>query len=351
MRAVARIDLDAIASNLNVIGAAAGTAEVMAVVKADAYGHGAVPIARAARACEVPWLGVAYPSEALALRQSGDRGRILAWLWLPGDADALACVEAGVDLGVSSVEQLEFLAASASAPARIHLKVDTGLGRSGAAIDTWSALVTAAQAGPFEVVAAWSHFANGELAGDASVIEQTQLFLDVTDGLPVLRHLANSGALFANPDTRLDLVRTGIAMYGLNPGGDRPPVTPAMTLRSSVALTKRVPAGHGVSYGHTWRASTSTNLALIPVGYGDGIPRNATASVRIGDARYPIVGRVAMDQCVVHLGENASVRVGDPVEFFGAGEYTADEFASECGTIGYEIVARISARVRREYIG
>lgn len=356
MRAVARVDLSAIAGNLRHVMDVAAGSQVMAVVKADAYGHGAVPVALAAREAGAPWLGVAYPSEALTLRAVGDVGRMLAWLWLPGDPDVSSCVDQGVDLGVSSIEHLDFLVSVASTRARVHLKIDTGLGRSGAPPQSWAALVAAARvahkAGRIELVGVWSHLANGELPNDPSVSEQLSVFetasAELAD-LGVIRHLANSGATFANPATRFDLVRTGIAMYGLNPGHERLAVRPAMTLASAVALTKRVPAGHGVSYGHTWRADAPTGLALIPVGYGDGIPRNAAGTVRIGDRRYPIVGRVAMDQCVVMTGDD-EVNVGDSAEFFGPGEYTADDFAAACGTIGYEIVTRISPRVGREYV-
>lgn len=356
MRALARVDLAAIARNLGHVMDVAAPAQVMAVVKADAYGHGIVPVAHTARDAGAIWLGVAYPSEALTLRAIGDVGRILAWLWLPGDVDVAACVDQDVDLGVSSMQQLDFLVSVAPTRARVHLKVDTGLGRSGAALASWDALVAAARvaqkAGKIELVGVWSHLASGELPNDASVVAQREAFETASASLAdldLLRHLANSGATLANPDTRFDLVRTGIAMYGLNPGYGRPAVTPAMSLHSEVALTKRVPAGHGVSYGHTWRAEAPTGLALIPMGYGDGIPRNAAGTVLIGERRYPIVGRVAMDQFVVMTGDD-EVNIGDPVEVFGPGPYTADNFAAACGTIGYEIVTRISGRVSREYV-
>lgn len=362
MRAAARVDLTVLASNLEHVMATAAGAQTMAVVKADAYGHGMLPVARVVREVGAPWLGVAYPFEALMVRAAGDEGRVLAWLWVPGDEDIAACLDQHIDLGVSSLDQLDAIVAvtpGSGNRARIHLKVDTGLGRSGASLSQWASLTAAAKvahhAGKVEIVAVWSHLANGELPDDPSVAEQHATFLEaasVLDEIAPAKHLANSGAIFAHPELHHSIVRCGIAMYGLNPGHVRPNVRPAMTLESAVALTKRVPKGHGVSYGHAWRASNDTNLALVPLGYGDGIPRNANSRVRINNELYPIVGRVAMDQFVVELGDD-DVPTGARVVVFGddsLGDPTADEFAQGCGTIGYEIVTRISARVPRMYV-
>ena len=355
MRATARIDLAAIASNLEHVIATASRAQTMAIVKADAYGHGMLPVARVAREVGAPWLGVAYPSEALMVRAGGDEGRLLAWLWVPGDPDIAACLDQHVDLGVSSLDQLDAIVAVSPGGhhrARIHLKVDTGLGRSGASLAQWSALTAAAKvahhAGKVEIVGVWSHLANGELPDDESVLAQHDVFLEAAASLDEFgpaKHIANSGAIFSHPQLHHTIVRSGIAMYGLNPGHIKPLVRPAMTLESHVALTKRVGAGHGVSYGHLWRAPRETNLALIPLGYGDGIPRSAHGSVRVNDGMYPIVGRVAMDQFVVDLGDD-DANAGDRVVVFD----DADVFAAGCDTIGYEIVTRISSRVPRVYV-
>lgn len=372
IRAEARVDLDAVRANLAVLRAAAGDAEVMAVVKADGYGHGMVPVARAARSAGAGWLGVAFPGEALALRAAGDTGRVLAWLITPHD-DVAPCVAADVDLSVSAPWAVDLVAAAADRagrPARVHLKVDTGLGRGGGSLADWPALVDRARrheaGGALELVGVWSHLANGEVADDPETAAQQERFAWALAeaeraGLrPQVRHLANSGATLAVPGARFDLVRCGIAMYGLTPGlalgtSASLGLRPAMTLRAEVALAKRVPAGHGVSYGLTWTAPAETTLALVPVGYGDGIPRAASGSgpVLLGGRIRRVVGRVAMDQCVVDVGDDA-VAAGDPVVLFGPGddgEPTAEDWAIACGTIGYEIVTRLGPRVPRRYVG
>jgi alanine racemase len=373
LRAQARIDLTAVAANVRRLSAAAPAAQLMAVVKADAYGHGLPEVARTARTAGADWLGVAFPAEALAVRASGDTGRVLAWLYAPGDPDLVRCVAADVDVSVAAPWALDEVVGAAAAtgrPARIHLKVDTGLGRGGAPRDSWDALVDAAlraqAAGAVEAVGVWSHLACADEPGSPVTAQQTRAFTDAlaaaqARGLrPQLRHLASTGAVLTAPATHFDLVRVGIGVYGLTPG---PAVgtaadlglRPAMTLTARVALTKTLPAGHGVSYGLRWTAPTRTDVALVPVGYGDGIPRAAaTAEVLVGGRRRPVVGRVAMDQVVVDLGPDAGVTAGDPVVVFGpgdGGEPTADDWADACGTIGYEIVTRIGPRVPRTHQG
>ena len=372
-RAAAVVDLAAIRANLARVRELAGTAAVMAVVKADAYGHGMAPVARTARRAGVEWLGVALPSEALALRAHGDEGRVLAWLWSPGDPDIAACVRADVDLSVSSTWALAEVVSAAQRVrrrARIHIKVDTGLSRNGATPDqlgpllaqAWEALV----AGHVEVEGMWSHLADGDTPGAASVAAQRSRFEEALEqaeavGIrPRLRHLSNSGGLWAHPDCRYDLVRTGIAVYGLTPSIELGTpadlgLAPAMTLVARLAHVKGISAGTGVSYGGTWTAATETAVGLVPVGYADGIPRAAGNRVRVAvDGRlHDVVGRVAMDQFVIDLGDASLPHVGDDVHVFGPGlhgEWTADQWAVALDTIGYEIVTRIGARVPREYV-
>jgi alanine racemase len=372
-RAAAVVDLAAIRSNLDVIRSHVGNASIMAVVKADAYGHGMGPVARTARRGGVEWLGVALPSEALALRAQGDEGRVLAWLWAPGDPDIAPCIRSDVDLGVSTGWALAEVADAArrvNRRARVHLKVDTGLSRNGATMEQWPALLEAARTamadGVVEVEGIWSHLADGDVPGAESVQRQRDVFLTALEradsfGIrPRLRHLANSGAAFAHPDCAFDLVRTGIAMYGLSPGealgvSADLGLIPAMTLIARLAHVKGVDAGARVSYGGLWSASEQTALGLVPVGYADGIPRSAggVAEVAVDGRLLPIVGRVAMDQFVIDLGADELPHVGDDVYVFGTGkhgEWTADRWAAALGTIGYEIVTRIGPRVTREYV-
>ncbi len=371
-RAVATIDLAAVRANVTRLREIAGPAEVMAVVKADAYGHGMTACARAARQAGATWLGTALPGEALELRADGDTGSVLAWLLTPGD-DLTPAVAAGIDLGISAQWALDaagIAARAAGRPARIHLKADTGLSRNGATVQDWPELIRAAanlQAeGVVEVVGVWSHLACADEPGSPVTRSQRAVFVEAVDiarsvGLkPTLRHLASSGAALTEPDTRFDLVRAGISVYGLLPGPQlgRPAdwgLRPAMTLTATLAHTKRVPAGTGVSYGHTYTTPRETTLALVPVGYADGIPRAASdrGPLQIAGARVTIAGRVAMDQVVADVGD-LPVQAGDEVMVFGpgdSGEPTVHDWATACDTIDYEIVTRLGVRVPRRYVG
>lgn len=373
-RAAAVVDLGAIRANLDRVRGLAGNATVMAVVKADAYGHGMAAVARTLRQADVAWLGVALPSEALALRAQGDGGRVLAWLWAPGDPDIVACVRGGVDLSVSSawaVLEVAEAARRTGVRASIHIKVDTGLYRNGATADQLPPVIDAVRAalaeGLVQVEGVWSHLADGDVAGADSVAQQQAAFetavalLEEAGIRPRLRHLGNSGSLWAHPECRYDMVRSGIALYGLTPAADLGSprelgLLPAMTLAARLAHVKGIAAGGRVSYGGTWEADRDTAVGLVPVGYADGIPRAASnvAEVAIDGVRVPVVGRIAMDQFVVDLGAQDLPHVGDDVIVFGPGsrgEWTADEWASAIGTIGYEIVTRIGPRVMREYVG
>jgi alanine racemase len=364
-QAEVRVDLDAIRDNVAMLRAST-TAEVMAVVKADGYGHGMLPSARAALAGGATWLGVATLDEALELRRNGVVAPVLAWLHAPG-LPLHEGVAAEVDLNAGSQAQLDELviaSRSAQRPARAHLKLDTGLARGGATAAEWPALLEAAakaQAdGDIEVVGIWSHLANADTPGHEIIDRQLAAF---ADGLaaaerygvtPRYRHIANSAATLTRPDAHYDLVRPGIAIYGLSPIEGRTfGLRPAMTARARVALTKRVPAGQGVSYGHTYHTERETTLALIPLGYGDGVPRHASnvGPVELGGTVRTIAGRVCMDQIVLDCGDDP-VAPGDVATLFGAGGPTADDWAAAIGTINYEIVTRFGgSRVPRVYDG
>lgn len=367
-QAEVRVDLDAIRHNVARL-AASTTAEVMAVVKGDGYGHGMVPVARAALEAGATWLGACTLDEALVLRRAGITAPVLAWLLAPGLPLAEA-VAAGIDLSGGSTALLdEIIAASelAKRPARVHLKVDTGLGRGGCARSEWPRLVeTAVKAqadGAIEVVGVWSHLARADEVGHPANDEQLAAFRDALDvaaqsGIkPRYRHIANSAATLTRPDTHFDLVRTGIAMYGLSPiPGQTFGLRPAMTVRARVMLTKRVPAGHGVSYGHTYTTGRETTLAVVPLGYADGVPRVAsnTGPVWLGGKVRRVAGRVCMDQIVLDCGDD-DVRPGDVAVLFGPGDHgepTADDWAEVSGTISYEILTRFgSPRIARGYDG
>jgi alanine racemase len=366
--AVATVDLDALRANVALVRDRVGT-PVMAVVKADAYGHGLVPCARAALEGGAAWLGAALPEEAVALRDAGIEARILTWLEVPG-TDFDACVARGIDVTVSATWSLEAVTAAArrlGAVARVQLKLDSGLSRNGALPGDWPALVAAARAaevdGLVEVTGVWTHFASADEPDDPSIEAQLAAYAEAlaaaeAAGLrPQVRHTANSAAALAVPASRYDLVRVGIAMYGLSPGprvgsAAELGLRPVMSLRARLASVKHVPAGTAVSYGRTWTAPTATALGLVPLGYADGIPRAASSAgpVQAAGARRSVVGRVCMDQVVVDLGDGDAA-VGDEVVLFGADGPSADEWGEVCGTIGYEIVTRIGPRVPREHLG
>ncbi|MBE3074705.1 MAG: alanine racemase [Actinobacteria bacterium] len=369
----ATVDLDAIRRNVEVLREHAGSAAVMAVVKADAYGHGLVPSAGAAMSGGASWLGVAQLSEAMELRDSGIRAPVLSWLHVPG-SDFAAAITADIDLSVSALWSLAEVADAARGlgrTARIHLKVDTGLGRNGAFGDDWQMLFPAARSleaeGLVRVVGVWSHFVYADEPTHPTVRRQQEQFGQAVReaeraGCDLeVRHIANSAATLTNPGAAFDLVRPGLAIYGLSPVpllGDSQSfgLTPAMTLSADLAVSKRVPAGQGLSYGHLYVTSQDTTVGLVPIGYADGIPRNATnvGPVSLGGARHTVSGRVCMDQFVVDLGPASGARAGDRVTLFGAGESgepTAQDWAQATGTISYEIVSRIGSRVPRVYIG
>ncbi len=339
--------------------------EVIAVVKADGYGHGAVRSAIAALAGGATRLGVADVSEAIALRRAGIDAPILAWLHAPG-ASFVEAAGLGIELGISSFDQLVAAASAATADRAVgvHLKVETGLGRNGIApADAPVVFAEAARLeriGKLRVVGIFSHLSNTSADDDRAALSRFQeaLALAARLGLtPPLTHIAASHAAIDLPEARLGCVRIGIGMYGLSPFADRSSadlgLRPAMTLRAAVAAVRRVPAGQGVSYGYTHRTDADTTLALVPLGYADGVPRAASGSgaVRIGGETFPVAGRIAMDQLVVDVGDHP-IAVGDEALLFGdptLGAPPVEAWADAANTINYEIVTRIGPRaVRRE---
>jgi alanine racemase len=364
-----RVDLDAIRDNVATLRAGT-TAEVMAVVKADGYGHGMLPSARAALAGGATWLGVATLDEALTLRKAGITAPVLAWLQSPG-LPLHEGVAAGIDLNAGSLGQLGELVAAArraERTARVHLKIDTGLARGGATPADWPALVEAAAKAQadqdLEIVGVWSHFVRSDEPGHEMTDHQLAAFAEglavaERSGIePRYRHIANSAATLTRPDAHYDLVRPGVAIYGLSPLAGPPPagLRPAMTARARIAHTKRVPPGQGVSYGHAYHTTRETTLALVPLGYGDGVPRHASnvGPVLLGGKVRTIAGRVCMDQIVLDCGDDP-VEPGDIATLFGpgtSGEPTATGWADAIGTINYEIVTRFGgSRVPRVYDG
>ena len=340
--------------------------DVIAVVKADGYGHGALRSAVAALAGGASRLGVADVAEAIALRRAGIDAPILAWLHAPGASFAQAAVF-GIELGISSFDQLVAAAAAATADraVAVHLKVETGLGRNGIApADAPVVFAEAARLeriGKLRVVGIFSHLSNTSPADDRAALDRFTEALALASSLgltPPLRHLAASHAAIDLPEARFGCVRLGIAMYGLSPFADRTSadlgLRPAMSLRAAVAAVRRVPAGQGVSYGYTHRTEGETTLALVPLGYADGVPRAASGggAVRIGGETFPVAGRIAMDQFVVDVGDHP-VAVGDEAMLFGdptLGAPAVEEWADSAGTINYEIVTRIGPRVARREV-
>ena len=363
-RAETVVDLAAIRHNVRLLKELVGT-RYMAVVKADGYGHGLTESARAAREGGADWLGVATIDEALALRAAGDTGRVLCWLTVPGD-DWGAAIERDVDVTAFSVAELDAIAGTGRR-ARVQLKVDTGLNRGGAPLADWERVVARAKQGlddqSWTITGIWSHFSSSDEPDDPANDSQEAAFQDALDlaaraGIePEVTHLANSAAAILRPSSRLDLVRVGIASYGLDPA---PGVTagiglrPAMTARANLAMVKHVDAGDAVSYGRTWVADHPTTLGLVPAGYADGLPRvgGNRAEVQVAGKRRRLRGRICMDQLVVDL-DGDDPGAGAEVTLFGTGddgEPTVQDWAEACGTISYEIVTRIGGRFTRRYV-
>lgn len=370
------VDLDAIRDNVRTVAARIAPARLMGVVKADGYGHGMVPVARAMAEAGIDALGVVDLEEARRLRDAGIELPILAWIH-GRDADFGWAVTAGIELGVGSTALLERLAlaaqeahafagrsGTAAVPATVHLKADTGLGRGGAIGTQWHELVARAveleRAGAVAVHGVWTHLANTSPESDE---DQFTAFDDAiavarAAGLaPRWEHASSSAALETHPHQARGMVRVGLALYGLSTFPDRTSaelgLRPAMEFGGEVVAVKRVPAGLGVSYGHRYVTSRETTLALIPLGYADGLPRAASdrGPVSINGRRYTISGTIAMDQVVVDVGDDA-VEPGDRAVFWGdpaQGHPSASEWAEAADTIPYEIVTRVGPRVRKRY--
>jgi alanine racemase len=374
VRARAEIDLAALRANVRALRGLAPGAALMAVVKADGYGHGMVPVARAALDAGATWLGTATPEEALALRAAGfgpERARIMCWLWAPGGPWQEA-IEAVLDVSVCGGGALHAAGAAArraGRPARLQLKADTGLGRGGCMPADWPELIAEAlraeAEGLVRITGLWSHLACADEPGHPSIKPQLTRFRDMIryaeerGARPEVRHIANSPGTLTLPEAHFNLVRTGIAMYGISPSAEigTPAdfgLRPVMTLSASLVLVKKVPGGHGVSYGHRYATPGDTTLGLVPLGYGDGIPRHAsgTGPVLVGGKWRTVAGRVAMDQFVVDLGGDEP-EAGAEAVLFGPGdrgEPTAEDWAQAAGTIAYEIVTRIGPRVPRVHV-
>jgi len=367
--AEALVDLGAIADNVRVLREHAGTAQVMAVVKADAYGHGAPQVARAAVAAGAAELGVATIDEALALRRGGISAPVLSWLHPPG-TDFAPALTADVQIAVSSVRQVGDLldaVVRTGHTAEVTVKVDTGLNRNGVSPADYPAVLTelqrAAAADAIRVRGIMSHLANGDVPDDPLNDLQAQRFTTMiaearSRGIEFeVAHLSNSPSAMTRPDLGFDMVRPGIAVYGLSPIPERGDMglRPAMTLKCTVAMVKPIKAGEGVSYGHTWIAEEDTNLALLPIGYADGVYRTLSGRLDalINGRLRRNVGRICMDQLVVNLGPGTpDVAEGDEAILFGpgtSGEPTAQDWADMVGTIHYEIVTSPRGRVVRTY--
>ncbi|MCC5952920.1 MAG: alanine racemase [Acidimicrobiia bacterium] len=365
----AEVDLAAVTHNVGLLHHHVAPAGVCAVVKANGYGHGAVPVAEAALAGGAGWLAVALVSEAAELRDAGIDVPVLV-LAEPTDEDWAAALAAEVAVGLyqrSSIEAFATAAARRGVAGRVHLKVDTGMRRVGAEPTDIVGLAQLVDQSPWlELEAIWTHCAVADEPGNPTTDRQLDALDAVLDDLdraglrPPLVHAANSAAAIDHPRSRRDLVRCGIAVYGIAPApalADRLPLRPAMHLRSEVSMVKRVPAGEGVSYGHRYVTPCDTVLATVPVGYADGVPRRlgmVGGKALVGGRRVPIAGMVTMDQLVVDCGPDAAVQRGDEVVLLGAQgdeRIGPDEWAALTDTIAYEIVCGISPRVPRVYGG
>ena len=359
-RAEANIDLTAITANVKKLKTTSSS-ELMAVVKADAYGHGLVPVAKAALNAGASWLGVALVEEAHSLRAAGVTAPILAWLVSPGSNYA-AAIDANIDLAVPSLDIFKEIVATGKR-ARIHIEVDTGMTRGGF-LEEWSEFLKS-EFSKVEVVGVFSHFARADEVSEKQNQDQLITFNNAIADLvavgvtPKLKHLANSAATLTNQSAAFDLVRTGIAMYGLTPDlenlgtSNSLGLLAAMQVRAKLHLVKKVPANSPVGYGATESTSRDTVLGVVAMGYADGIPRVAKAAgVFFAGKRCPIIGRVSMDQFVVDLGPETTAKAGDYVVIFNngaAGEFTAEDWGVASGSINYEMTTRIGPRVPRIY--
>ena len=369
-RASAEINLSAIAQNFKSIKSRT-TADVLAVVKADAYGHGLIPVSKALEEAGADWFGTALLEEAINLRKAGILKPIISWLTPLGE-DFKSAIDLDIDLGIPSIDLLDEVIKAASLTgktARIHLEIDTGMSRGGV-LSEWDQLIKSVLAGvnlkQLKVIGIWSHFARADEPDELMNQEQLSLFEEKVNQAKAAGidaqfiHIANSAALFTNKSAHKNIIRSGIALFGLSPDiktiGDSSSLglKPAMKLKAKLNLVKEVKAGSSVGYGGTALIKSDTKLGVVALGYADGIPRstNNLAGVFVDKKRAPIIGRVSMDQFVVDLGITSTAKTGDEVIVFGdgsSGEYTVDEWAKAANTINYEIITRIGPRVPRIY--
>ncbi len=365
----AQVDLDAIAHNVRELKKLIGDrAQLMAVVKANAYGHGAVPVARTALQCGASWVAVARVSEGIELRRGGIVAPILLMGHIPA-SDASAVIDYSLTATVDTLELARALSAEIErrrAPLlAVHVKVDTGMGRFGLLPDEVLDFVRALTALPgLELQGLYTHFAVSDEADESYTYQQHYLFAEILDQLgeagfqTALAHEANSAAVLAIPETHLDMVRCGIALYGLRPSSEVEPaipLQPAMSLHSRVARVRTLPAGSSISYGRTYITAKPTRVALVPIGYGEGYHRilSNRGAVLIRGRRCPILGRVCMDQFVVDVSAVPDVQLDDEVVALGRQgheEISAEEIAAQAETINYEVTTAILPRVSRVYV-
>lgn len=369
-RACVEVNLSAISQNFKSIKSRTSAA-VLAVVKADAYGHGLIPVSKALEDAGADWFGTALLEEAINIRKAGILKPIISWLTPLGE-DFKSAIDLDIDLGIPSIDLLNEVIKAASLTgktARIHLEIDTGMSRGGV-LSEWDQLIKSVLVGvnlkQLKVIGIWSHFARADEPDELMNQEQLSLFEEKVNQAKAAGidaqfiHIANSAALFTNKSSHKNIIRSGIALFGLSPDiktiGDSSSLglKPAMKLKAKLNLVKDVKAGASVGYGGTAVIKSDTKLGVVALGYADGIPRNTNnlAGVFVDKKRAPIIGRVSMDQFVVDLGITSIAKTGDEVIVFGdgsSGEYTVDEWAKAANTINYEIITRIGPRVPRIY--
>jgi alanine racemase len=366
-RAVAHVDLEAVERNCaRLRSAVADPVRLCAVVKADGYGHGAIECARAALAGGATWLGVATAAEATALREAEIDARVLVMGALTGtEARTAAAADADVVAWREDfLRELAEVARESGRPLRVHVKLDSGMGRLGTKDpDTARALCDAAAADdPLELAGIMTHFATADEPGDGHFPAQLEAFSEFVGEVRarypgVVAHAANSAAILRDPRSHFDLVRAGIAVYGLDPFQSDPGeqgLEPALTLSSYLADVKRFEPGDSAGYGRRWRAETETWVGVLPIGYGDGVRRGLSnnADVLVAGERRPLVGTVSMDNITIDLGPDPGVRPGEPAILIGAQgaeRILCEEVALRLGTINYEVTCGLSPRVERRY--
>lgn len=370
------VDLSAISDNVTALKKRSSAPHFMAVVKGNAYGHGLIEVARTAVAAGASWLGTAQLTEAIALRRAGITVPVLSWLYLASQTSATIreALEYGIDVSLGSIGQLEVLADIAQqlgGPAVVHLELDSGLSRGGARKEDWAGLVAAARRaeldGTVVVRGIWTHLAWADVPahpGNAAAVAE---FEEAVAGAwaaglaPELRHVSSSANILERPEFHFDMVRAGLAIYGLAPADHLDPadfgLRPALSVTAPLVMVKKVPAGTGVSYEHQAITYEPRHLGLIPLGYADGIPKGISGRslVQIGGRTVPVIGKVCMDQFMVDLGPDASgIAVGDTALLFGdpaAGAASADDWGAAIGSHGDEIINRIAPRLPRVYTG